>query len=52
MFFDGLFAAERRPDEGVDERRGVDVGRHGKTIRAFHDHQFLAQFFHTLGNKK
>ena len=51
MLFDGLFTAERGPNEGVDQGGGVDVGRDGKTIRALHDHQLLAQLFHTLANE-
>ena len=50
VFFDGLFAAERRPDESVDQRGGVDVGGHGEPVNAFHDHQLLAQFGHALGD--
>ena len=44
VFYDGLLAAESGSDEGVDESGGVDVGRDGKAIYAFHDHQLLAQF--------
>ena len=51
VLFDGLFTAERGPNEGVDQGGGVDVGRDGKTIRALHDHQLLAQLFHTLANE-
>lgn len=49
MLFDGLFTAEGGSDEGVDESGGVDVGGDGQPIRAFHDHELLAQLSHALG---
>ena len=52
MFFDSLFAAERGPDEGVNQGRGVDVGSYGETIRTLHDDKLLAQLFYTLCCKR
>ena len=52
VFFDSLFAAERGPDEGVNQGRGVDVGSYGETIRTLHDDKLLAQLFHALCCKR
>ena len=52
MLFDGLLAAERGSDEGVDESGGVDIRRDGKSIRPFDDQQFLAQLLHALTRKR